>query len=96
MNIEIEFIGFPTIYDIFQEGRHTCDFSGNGLWELIEDLIDRYGDRVKEPLMDPTSHTLDSVLQIMINQKYIKQDDFYHQKIEDGDKITFLKLLAGG
>ena len=96
MNVEIEFIGFPTIYDIFQEGYHACDFSGNSLWELIEDLIDRYGARVKESLMDPKSQTLDPALQIMINQQFITEDDFYRQKIEGGDKITFLRLLAGG
>jgi hypothetical protein len=96
MNIQIEFIGFPLIYDLFPEGLHPFSFSGNRLMQLVEDLIARRGARVKESLSDPGKNSLDPAIQIMINKKLILKNKISEQRIEEGDQITFMKLLAGG
>jgi len=96
MNIQIEFIGFPLIYDLFPEGLHPFSFSGNRLMQLLEDLIARHGARVKESLSDPGKNSLDPAIQIMINKKLILKNKISEQRIEEGDQITFMKLLAGG
>lgn len=96
MNIKIEFIGFPVIYDLFSEGPHPYDFPGKTLPELIQNLIDRNEVRVKETLLDRRTGALDPAIQITINRKFILKEQMSRQKIEEGDQVTFLKLLAGG
>jgi len=96
MNVRIEFIGFPVIYDLFPEGPHPFTFRGETLIELAEDLITQNDPRVKESLLDPGTESLDPTIQIMINRKLIPRDHIKKQRIQEGDQITFMKLLAGG
>ena len=96
MNIEIQFTGFPLLFDIYQEGFHSYAFSGSTLCELIEDLVERFGDRVRESIYDPRTQTLDPTIQIVLNKEEYVNYDLYFRKIEEGDQVTFLKLLAGG
>jgi sulfur carrier protein ThiS len=96
MNIKIEFIGFPIIYDIFPEGPHPFAFPGETLSELIQSLIERSGVRVKESLLDPREQSLDPAIQVMINKKFLPKEEISWRRIDEGDHVTFLKLLAGG
>ena len=96
MNLKIEFIGFPVIYDLFPEGSHRYTFLGKTLGLLVEDLINRNEPRVGESLIDPGTKSLDPTIEIIINRKLIPRDQFQEYEIEEGDHITFLKLLAGG
>jgi len=96
MNIKIEFMGFPVIYDIFPEGPHPYAFPGETLPELIQSLIERNGVRVKEALLDARTQSLDPAIQIMVNRKFLPKEEIPSRRIEEGDQITFLKLLAGG
>ena len=96
IKIGIEFIGFPMIYDLFPEGAHPCTLSGETVAQLVLDLISRNGSRIQEALLDPRTGELDPAIQIGINGKFISRDQIPRQKIEDGDKVTFFRLLAGG
>jgi hypothetical protein len=96
MNIQIEFIGFPVIYDLFPEGSHAYSFSGNMVPELTEVLIDRHGQRLREALLDAGTGRMDPTIQIRINGKFLLKDDIPRREIREGDHVTFLKLLAGG
>jgi sulfur carrier protein ThiS len=96
VNIRLEFIGFPIIYDLFPEGQHPYSFPGRTLPGLIEDLVAHEDPRVKESLLDPGTKSLDPTIQIMINRKLIPKEKISEQKVEEGDQVTFMKLLAGG
>jgi len=96
MNIKIEFIGFPVIYDLFPEGPHPHAVPGDTLSQLISDLIAHSDPRVKESLLDPRTKSLDPTIQIMVNKGLIPKDQIERKKIREGDEVTFLKLLAGG
>jgi sulfur carrier protein ThiS len=96
MHITVEFIGFPVIYDLFPEGPHSYSFPGSTLPGLIEDLVAHEDPRVKESLLDPRTKSLDPTIQIMINRKLIPKEKIPEQKVEEGDHVTFMKLLAGG
>jgi sulfur carrier protein ThiS len=84
------------MYDLFPEGSHSYRFPGDKLRQLVDDLIARHDSRVKESLLDPGKESLDPTIQVMVNQKLVPKDQIQYQKIEEGDQITFLKLLAGG
>jgi sulfur carrier protein ThiS len=96
MNIKIEFIGFPVIYDLFPAGGHTYSFSGNSIPQLGEDLITKHGQRLQEALLDARTNKIDPTIQIRINGKFILSDEIQTHEIHEGDHVTFLKLLAGG
>ena len=96
IKIGVEFIGFPVIYDLFPEGPHPFTLSGGTVTQLVLDLISRNGSRIQEALLDPRTGELDPAIQIGINGKFISRDQIPRQKIEDGDKVTFFRLLAGG
>ena len=96
MNIEIQFTGFPLLFDIFQDELHHYVFSGSTLFELIEDLVERFGDRVRGSIYDPQTQTLDPTIQIVLNKEEYFNHNLYSGEIEEGDQVTFLKLLAGG
>ena len=96
MKIKIEFVGFPVIYDLFPEGPHPYSLGGNTLAQLIDNLIAHQDNRVKESILDPATKALDPTIQIMINQKLIPRGKIQSQKVEEGDQVTFMKLLAGG
>lgn len=96
MNIKIEFIGFPVIYDLFPVGPHPYPLPGDTLSQLIENLIAHSDPRVKESLLDPGMESLDPTIQIMVNRKLVPKDQIQEQKVREGDQVTFMKLLAGG
>ncbi len=96
MNIKIEFIGFPIIYDLFPKGAHAFSLSGKTIPELFEELIAAYGQRLKESLLDMGTNKVDPTIQMQINGKFILTDEMQMYEIHEGDHVTFLKLLAGG
>jgi len=96
ITIHVEFVGFPKIYDLFQGDRIKHSFSGNTMMSLIESLISGYGQCIREGLWDEKNDGLDPTIQIMINQKYTTRNDLYSITISQGDRVTFLRLLAGG
>jgi hypothetical protein len=96
MNIEIEFIGFPVIYDLFPEGCHPHSFAGNSIPQLVGDLVSRHGQRLEEALRETRTGMMDPTIQIRVNGKFILQEDIDRQELGEGDQVAFLKLLAGG
>ncbi len=96
MKIRIEFIGFPLLYDLFREGAHPYTLAGETVVELVDELISQKGSLVQESLLVPGTQELDPTIQIRVNTKFISRDEIRQQKIEDGDHITFFRLLAGG
>jgi sulfur carrier protein ThiS len=96
MDIMIEFIGFPVIYDLFPEGPHAYSFPGKTILQLVEDLIGRQGRRLTEALLEPGGPEMDPTIQVSINGSFILKEEIPKQEIRKGDHVTFLKLLAGG
>ena len=96
MNILIEFIGFPVIYDLFPEGAQAYSFSGKTIPQLVEDLICRHGRRLAEALLEAETSEMDPTIQMRINGSFILKEEIPKQEIRQGDHVTFLKLLAGG
>lgn len=96
IQIEIHFIGFPKVYDFFSCNRITHAFSGKTVLDLVQDLIAHYGKPVMGALLEERRQRLDPTIQVRINEKCVKGEDLGHRGIEQGDKVLFLRLLAGG
>ncbi len=95
MEISIQFIGFPIIYDLFPGGPHPYTLAGKTIAQLVDDLS-RKGDRIQEALLDSRTKELDLTIQIAINGKFIPRNEIPSKEIQDGDQVIFFMLLAGG
>lgn len=93
--VEITFLGFPTLYDFFHGDRLLHSFTGSTMRDLLEGLFRRYGETMKESLWDPRTNRLDPAIQIVVNGRYVEgdRDDL---PLSDGDRVKFMRLLAGG
>jgi sulfur carrier protein ThiS len=96
MNVWIEFMGFPAIYHLFPEGLHPYRFEGTTLMDLVRDLADRRPPEVRESLLEGSTQSLDPTIQITINGRFVSKDEILRKKIHEGDRVAFLRLLAGG
>jgi sulfur carrier protein ThiS len=96
MEISIQFIGFPIIYDLFPGGPHPYTLTGKTIAQLVDDLISRKGGRIQEALLDSRTKELDLTIQIAINGDFIPRDKIPQKEIQDGDHVIFFMLMAGG
>jgi len=94
--IEVKFVGFPTVYDFFQGPFIQHTFSGKTLSDLIDDLMACYDKPLSESFLIKRTQTLDPTIQASVNETSIRREAFNHQVIEDGDRVTLLRLMAGG
>ena len=94
--IEIKFVGFPKVYDFFKGPRIQYAFNGKTLLNLIEDLMVYYGEPLSKSFLIKRTQALDLTIQAKVNGTYIKREAFNCQVIKDGDRVTLLRLMAGG
>jgi molybdopterin converting factor small subunit len=52
MKINIEFLGFPMVSDVVGKKKLELDVSGNTVKHIIDELIRRYGKKVRDALYD--------------------------------------------
>jgi sulfur carrier protein ThiS len=96
MDISIEFIGFPILYDIFPEGPSPYAYDGNTVAQLLDQLIAKGDTLVRESLLDPGMGSIDPAIQVMINGKFLEKEKFRERRLDKGDSVTVMRLLAGG
>jgi len=95
VEIDLEFIGFAGLYDLFKE-RRPYTLAGRTVFDLIEDLVRKYGQAAERELLSPETGWLDPVIQVRINETYVEEESLKTRRLEEGDRVVFLKLLAGG
>jgi molybdopterin converting factor small subunit len=95
MKIELEFLSMPSV--VKKIGHKTIDFDlrGNTIDDLVQEMSERYGDQFRQFLLDK-SGALDPVFKIMINKKKWIPRDRLKTPLQDGDRVTFMMLVAGG
>ncbi len=64
--------------------------------DLLVDLSTKYGTQMREALFDERTGGLDPTIQVQINGKYLYGNKLFSQKVEQGDKVIFQRLLMGG
>lgn len=95
MIITVENLSLPTLSRIIGK---TCrvEIPGGAVKDLIDRLIQQYGNRVSEILLDSKGE-LDLVIQVMINdQGFVPREEIKTRPLQDGDQVKFLLLVGGG
>ena len=95
MKITVEFLSLPNVAKMVGARTITMDFSGRTVDDLIHQVADRYGARVRQFLLDETGQ-LDPTLKVTVNkQDWIPRDQM-DRPLGDGDNVTILMLVSGG
>ncbi|MGB9628134.1 MAG: MoaD family protein [Thermodesulfobacteriota bacterium] len=95
MKINVEFLGLPMISNVIGKKKLELDISGNRVKDVLEELIQRYGKKVREALYDPQGN-FDSMIQVSLNGKTILSPDQHDTPLKEGDSLLLMLLLAGG
>ena len=85
----------PDVPRTFGKKRLEVEFEGETVADLLDHLLGRYGPGIREAMYDADG-VLDPVIQFVVNGKAWVRHDQLDTRLEDGDAITILALLAGG
>jgi len=95
MKISVEFLSVPVITKITGSKTLSLDFPGRTVDDLIDEMIDKYGPKLRRFLLDD-SGKLDSVFKILLNKKEWIRREQMSTPLKDGDHVTLMMLVAGG
>lgn len=86
MRIKLKFFGFPEVEKEVGSKEIALDLDGSTYGDLLNYLHKTYGESVKKALW----------LQILRNGKeWIRRDDLTYS-LQDGDQLSFLRMVSGG
>ena len=95
MAITVEFLSLPNVVKMVGGKTITMDFTGQTVDELVQQITEKYGEKVKKFLLDEDGR-LDMVLRVLCNKEEWIHSDQMQRPLEDGDHITIMLLAAGG
>jgi len=95
MKITVEFLSLPNVAKMAGARVVTVEFPGETVHELIQELCARYGESVRQFLLDETGQ-LDMSLSVSINRREWIRRDHMNRKLKDGDRVAVMMLVAGG
>ena len=95
MAITVEFLSLPNVVKMVGGKTITMDFTGQTVDELVQQITEKYGEKVKKFLLDENGR-LDMILRVLCNKEEWIHSDQMQKPLEDGDHITIMLLAAGG
>jgi len=95
MKINVEFLGLPLVSKVIGKKKLELDFPGQTVKDVIDELIRRYGTKMKDGLCDPQGN-FDLTIQISLNWKSFIPVDKHDTPLSEGDNLIFMLLVAGG
>ncbi len=95
MKITVEFLSLPTVVKKVGSKSVVLDFAGTTVNDLVQEVAAKYGSDVKRFLLDESGN-LDMHLAVSVNQKDFIRQDQMGTPLKEGDKVTFMMLVAGG
>ncbi|UCE17129.1 MAG: MoaD/ThiS family protein [Gemmatimonadota bacterium] len=95
MKVHLEIRLLPMLNKVIGKEELEFDFTGTTVKELIEALIQKYGQKAKEALTTRQGE-FDTMIQIALNRKVWITADKHDAPLNDGDIVTFMLLIGGG
>jgi len=83
------------VSDVVGKKKLELDVCGNTVKNVIDELIRRYGKKVRDALYDQEGN-FDPMIQIAHDGKSFIPANKHDTPLHDGDSLTFMLLLAGG
>lgn len=95
MKVELRLMALPALVRAIGGKKVEVEFAGETVADLLDHLVERHGKAAREALLDDEGD-LDSIIQILINEKqWITHDDL-EVPLKDGDSVIFMLLVVGG
>ncbi len=95
MKVEVEFLSLPLVTRELGKKRIDIAFPGGNLHQLLGYLAGKIK-KFREMVLDG-GDTLASDVQLYVNgASRVSGDNVDELELKDGDKVTFMMLVAGG
>jgi molybdopterin converting factor small subunit len=95
VNVRVRLVGFPELKQSLGAQELAVHLDGMTLGDLLQHLKEQYGLPLAKALLDERGE-LDLSVQVLKNdEEWVKKGDLSHA-LQDGDRVTFLLLVAGG
>jgi len=88
-------IFLPMLSDAIGHKELEVEFPGSTVNDLINHLIDVYGRKVEDALLDENGE-FDPVIQILLNGEEWIPIDQLDMELNNGDSVVILMMMAGG
>jgi molybdopterin synthase sulfur carrier subunit len=85
----------PTLAKALGRKELELEFGGETVGDLVEDLVEQYGRKVRQALLDEEGE-LDPVVQVLLNGKEWVSHDRLDTALQDGDTVVLMMMMAGG
>jgi sulfur carrier protein ThiS len=94
MKITVEFLSLPNVAKMVGGKTITLDLTGRTVGDLLHELAGKYGSSVQKFLLDESGR-LDMSLAMTVNKEWVRQNQM-DRILQEGDRVTFMMLVAGG
>lgn len=95
MKVEVELVGLYNITDKLGRKKFSIDIEGSTVKDALEEFLKVYP--IARDGLVKEDGSLDDDIQVVINKsRVVKREKIDHEKLKDGDKISFLLLITGG
>ena len=88
-------IFLPSLPEAIGGNELEVKFSGATVHDLIEHLIERYGKKAKQALLDENG-TFDPLVQVLLNGEEWVTSSQLDRGLNEGDHLIFMLMMAGG
>jgi molybdopterin converting factor small subunit len=88
-------MALPTLARALGGKKVEVEFPGDTVAGLVDYLVERYGQAAREALLDEEGD-LDTIVQILVNEKQWVVHDDLDVSLNDGDSVIFMLLVVGG
>jgi sulfur carrier protein ThiS len=95
MNITVEFLSLPNIVKMVGAKTVSLEFTGRTVEDLVHQLAEKYGNRVRQFLFDETGQ-LDMSLAVVLNQQEWLRPNQLDKRLQAGDRVAIVMLVGGG
>jgi molybdopterin converting factor small subunit len=95
VRINLRLMALPALVKAMGGKKVQVDFPGETVADLLDHIVNRHGRAAREALLDEDGK-LDTIIQILINEKEWVVHDELDVSLKEGDEVIFMLIVAGG
>jgi len=95
VKVNLRLMALPALAKAMGGRKLEIDFPGETVADLLDHIVEQYGRAAKEALLDEEGD-LDTIIQILINERQWVVHDELHVPLSEGDDVVLMLLVAGG
>jgi molybdopterin converting factor small subunit len=95
VKVQLRLMALPALARALGGKKIDVEFPGDTVRDLVDYLVERYGQVARDALLDEEGD-LDTIVQILVNEKQWVVHDDLDVPLNDGDNVIFMLLVVGG